>query len=146
MTIDASVLTREVTVDRRLEWRVFSPRQRRVRLVLLVVILVLFASTFAFDMSGIVRVAWALLVVNSMWMVVTGRAGTVADVDGVEVCGGIRTRRIPWTHVDEVRAVRSEWADPKVQIHLTDGSTQALPYVGTADVPQLEELQASARE
>ncbi len=98
----------EVAVDRRLEWRVFSPRQRRVRLVLVVVMLVLFASTFTFDINGITRVVWALLVVNSVGMVVSGRAGTVADVDGVEVCGGTRTRYIPWTAVEEVRAVRSE--------------------------------------
>lgn len=142
----ASLQTGEVAVDGRVEWRVFSPRQRRARLVFLVVMLVLFAVSFTFDIDGATRVVWALLVLSSLGMVVTGRAGTVADADGVEVCDGLRTRRVPWAAVEDVRAVRSQWEDPKVEIHLTDGATRTLPYVGADAVSRLEQLRATGTE
>ncbi|WP_251839628.1 PH domain-containing protein [Oceanitalea stevensii] len=121
----------------------FSPRQRRARQAFLVVMLVLFAVSFTFDIDGATRVVWALLVLSSLGMVVTGRAGTVADTDGVEVCDGLRTRRVPWAAVEDVRAVRSQWEDPKVEIHLTDGATRTLPSVGADAVSQLEQLRAT---
>ncbi|MBD8062520.1 PH domain-containing protein [Actinomycetaceae bacterium Sa1BUA1] len=130
-------------MDGRVEWRVFSPRQRRARQAFLVVMLVLFAVSFTFDIDGATRVVWALLVLSSLGMVVTGRAGTVADTDGVEVCDGLRTRRVPWAAVEDVRAVRSQWEDPKVEIHLTDGATRTLPSVGADAVSQLEQLRAT---
>ncbi|WP_193311457.1 PH domain-containing protein [Georgenia satyanarayanai] len=113
----------------------------------LLVLLPLVVWTLTFDdVDGVMRVAQALLVAVTVAQVVNGRAGTVADDDGIEVCGGVRTRRVPWTTVEEVRAVWSQWEDPKVEIRLTDGSVRTLPCVSTDDVPQLEELQARARE
>ncbi|WP_146237477.1 PH domain-containing protein [Georgenia satyanarayanai] len=134
-------------MDRRVEWRVSSRKQLRVQQIGFVVLLLLFTWTLTCDdVASFPRVAYLLLVLIPAMNIVAGRARTVADVDGVEVCGGVRTRHVPWSAVDEVRAVHSEWTDPKVEMHLTDGSSRTLPCIPTDAVPQLEELRAAAHE
>ena len=134
-------------MDRRVEWRVCTPRQRRVQQIGIIVLLLVFLWTLTFDdVDGVLRVANVLVLAVVLAQVVSGRARTVADVDGVEVCGGVRTRHVPWSTVEEVHAVRSQVEDPKVVLHLTDGSTRTLPCVGADDVPRLEELRTLAQE
>lgn len=72
------------------------------------------------------------------------RTGTTADADGVTIASALRMRRIPWTDIEEIRPVQSQWEDPKVDIQLSGGSTRTLPCVGLDDARQLEELRARA--
>lgn len=117
------------------KWRTFA------RLWLPVTGILLVATFFIQDLHWGARLSAVTNVIAGLCFMVMARIGSSADVEGIDVTQ-LRTRRLPWVMVKELRPdAPGPWAT-SVQATLTDGTTVPLPGVPAADLPRLEELRA----
>lgn len=114
--------------------------------ILLVVVVVLLLV----DVTSEGGVTWgalgrSLTGLTAVGVIVISRIGTRATTSDLETTGrGLRTRRIPWAQLNDLRPDQpNRWADV-VQAHLVDGSTVPLQGVPPADLPRLQELRERA--
>jgi hypothetical protein len=117
------------------KWRTFAAVWLPITAILLI------ATFFIEDLHWGARLSAVSNVIAGLGFLVMARSGSSADVDGIEITQ-LRTRRLPWTTVAELRPdAAGRWAT-SVQARLTDGTTVALPGVPAADLPRLEDLRA----
>lgn len=84
---------------------------------------------------------------TAVCVILISRVGTRATTSDLETTGlALRSRRIPWAQVSDLRPDQpNRWADV-VQAHLVDGSTVPLRGVPPADLPRLQELRQRASQ
>lgn len=104
------------------------------------------------DVTSEGRITWgavgrSLAGLTAAGLIVISRIGTRATTSDLQTTGrGLRTRRIPWAHVSDLRPDKPDrWADI-VEAHLVDGSTVPLQGVPPADLPRLHELRQRASQ
>lgn len=102
----------------------------------------LIATFFIEDIHWGTRLSAVGNFIAGVCFMVMARTGSSADHRGIEVTQ-LRTRRLPWAAVEELRPnAASRWAT-SVQARLTDGTTVPLPGIPVTDLRRLEELRAS---
>ena len=117
-------------------WRLFA------RLWLPFTVVLLLVTFFIEDIHWGTQVGAVCNVIAGLGFLWIARSGTTADSGGIDVTQ-LRTRRLPWSTVAELRPSTSGSGTTSVEATLTDGTTLPLPGVPATDLRRLEELRAA---
>lgn len=130
-------------VGQRTVWRQHGRRWRTFARIWLPFTGILLIAMFLLeDMHWGTRLLAGSNFIAAACFMVMARIESSADPRGIEVTQ-LRTRRLPWAAVEELRPNAASWWATPVQARLTDGTTVPLPGVPVSDLRCLEELRAS---